>query len=49
MFGEIKSYEIRWCGCIEARLTHFIYHESTGNILAVCAICGKITIIGRHK
>lgn len=49
MWGEIKATEVKWCGCIEASLTHFIYHDSKGEILSVCAICGKITIIARWK
>jgi len=47
--GEFIRTERRYCGCVEATLTHFVYKQLNGDIISCCAICSKITIIGNWR
>ena len=49
MMGEFIRSEKHFCGCIDAVLAHFVYKMGNGDIIRMCPICEKMTIIGRWK
>ena len=40
--GEIISQQMKWCGCVEAEIMHFIVKMCDGKYKIVCPVCNKM-------